>query len=153
MSLSAAGAQWSVASRCTTELSLEKLQAIASPLAEYVNELDMKYISISGGLGSHIEFDSKRGRTFQNLASMLYCCEEVDLRRTPSAIQLEKWLNGSEGPTDTFKTRMEHTLSSLLVITSDNALNKGFTKFSAKVSPAEFVFIGILFSPALNRPI
>jgi len=122
----------------------EKLQAIASPLADYVNELDMKYISISGGLGSHIEFDSKRGRTFQNLASMLYCCEEVDLRRTPSAIQLEKWLNGSEGPTDTFRDRMERTLSSLLEITSDNALNKGFTRFSAKVSPAEFVFIGVL---------
>jgi len=130
------------------------LQAIASPLADYVNELDMKYISISGGLGSHVEFDTKRGRTFQNLASMLYCCEDVDLRRTPSAIQLEKWLGGPKGPTHTFRSRMERTLSSLLEITSDKALNKGFTGFSAKVSPAEFVFIGIenIFS-LLNEPI
>ena len=132
--------------RYTAKLSSEKLQAIASPLADYVNELDMKYISINGGLGSHIEFDSKRGRTFQNLASMLYCCEDADLRRTPSAPQLEKWLTGPKGPTRPFRARMERTLSSLLEITSDQALNKGFTGFSAKVSPAEFVFIGTLFS-------
>ncbi|KAH9034821.1 hypothetical protein EDB85DRAFT_1863556 [Lactarius pseudohatsudake] len=122
----------------------EKLQAISSPLAEYVNELDMKYVSISGGLGSRVEFDAKRGRIFQNLASMLYCCEDVDLRRTPSAVQLEKWLSGPKEPTNAFRDRMERTLSSLLVITSDKALNKGFTGFSAKVSPAEFVFIGVL---------
>ena len=123
-------------------------------MADYLNELDMKYVSISGGLGSHVEFDSKRGRTFQNLASMLYCCEDVDLRRTPSAIQLEKWLNGPKGPTRIFRSRMERTLSSLLEITSDKALNKGFTGFSAKVSPAEFVFIGneMSFFSALTGP-
>ena len=120
----------------------EKLQAIASPWADFVNELDMKYISISGGLSSHVEFDMKRGRTFQNLASMLYCCEEVDLRRTPSAIQLERWLNDPVGPTNTFKSRVERMLSNLLEIACDVALNRGFTGFSAKVSPAEFVFIG-----------
>jgi hypothetical protein len=122
----------------------EKLQAIASPWADYLNELDVKYISISGGLSSHIEFDMKRGRTFQNLASMLYCCEEVDLQRTPSAVQLEKWLNELKGPSKVFKSRVERMLSNLLEIASDTALNKGFTGFSAKVSPAEFVFIGVL---------
>jgi hypothetical protein len=122
----------------------EKLQAIASPWAGYVNELDMKYISISGGLASHVQFDMKRGRTFQNLAAMLYCCEEVDLQRTPSAIQLERWLDVPQGPSRTFKSRVERMLSNLLEIASDKALNKGFTGFSAKVSPAEFVFIGVL---------
>src|SRR5579863_704523 len=102
----------------------------------------MKYISISGGLASHVDFDTKRGRTFQNLASMLYCCEEVDLRRTPSAMQLEKWLSDLTGPSQTFKFRMERMLSNLLEIACDTSLNKGFTGFSAKVSPAEFVFIG-----------
>lgn len=125
------------------KLLAEKLQAIASPWADYVNELDMKYISISGGLASHVEFDMKRGRTFQNLASMLYCCEEVDLLRTPSAVQLERWLNEPQGPTRTFKSRVERMLSNLLEIASDNTLNKGFTGFTAKVSPAEFVFIGM----------
>ncbi len=112
-------------------------------MADYMNELDMKYVSIGGGLGSHMEFDSKRGRTFQNLASMMYCCEEVETRRTPSAIQLEKWLSKPIGPSRTFKSRVERTLSSLLEITSDKSLNKAFTGFSAKVSPAEFVFIGM----------
>ena len=102
----------------------------------------MKYVSISGGLASHVEFDMKRGRTFQNLASMLYCCQEVDLQRTPSAIQLERWLNEPQGVSRTFKSRVERMLSNLLEIASDQALNKGFTGFSAKVSPAEFVFIG-----------
>lgn len=120
----------------------EKLQAIASPWADYVNELDVKYISIGGGFSSHVEFDMKRGRTFQNLASMLYCCEEVDLQRTPSAVQLEKWLNDLKGPSNLFKARMERMLSNLLEIAQDEALNRGFTGFSAKVSPAEFVFIG-----------
>jgi hypothetical protein len=121
----------------------EKLQAISSPWAEYVNELDMKYISISGGLASHVAFDTKRGRTFQNLASMLYCCEEVDLQRTPSAMQLEKWLSEPTGPSRTFKYRAERMLSNLLEIACDTALNRGFTGFSAKVSPAELVFIGM----------
>lgn len=121
----------------------EKLQAISSPWAEYVNELDMKYISISGGLASHVDFDTKRGRTFQNLASMLYCCEEVDLRRTPSAMQLEKWLSEPTGPSRTFKFRVERMLSNLLEIACDTTLNRGFTGFSAKISPAEFVFIGM----------
>ncbi|KAF8492334.1 hypothetical protein F5888DRAFT_1729821 [Russula emetica] len=110
----------------------EKLQAIASPWADYVNELDMKYISISGGLSSH------------NLSSMLYCCEEVDLQRTPSALQLDRWLNELKGPSKMFQFRVERMLSNLLEIASDKALNKGFTGFSAKVSPAEFVFIGVL---------
>jgi hypothetical protein len=124
------------------KLSVEKLQAIASPWADYVNELDMKYISIGGGLGSHVEFDAKRGRTFQNIASMLYCCEEIDLQRTPSAPQLEKWLNGPREPSRTFKSRVERMLSNLLEIACDANLNLGFTGFSSKVSPAEFVFIG-----------
>jgi len=128
----------------------EKLQAIASPWADYVNELDMKYISIGGGLSSHVEFDMKRGRTFQNLASMLFCCEEVDLQRTPSALQLEKWLNEPKGPSKIFQSRVERMLSNLLEIASDKALNRGFTGFSAKVSPAEFVFIGTWSSPQLN---
>ncbi|KAI9456627.1 hypothetical protein F5148DRAFT_984387 [Russula earlei] len=122
----------------------EKLQAIASPWADYVNELDMKYISISGGLASHVEFDTKRGRTFQNIASMLYCCQDVDLRRTPSAPQLERWLNDPDGPTRTFQFRVERMLSNLLEIACDKALNMAFTAFSAKVSPAEFVFIGVM---------
>jgi hypothetical protein len=129
------------------KLFAEKLQAIASPWADYVNELDMKYISINGGLASHVEFDMKRGRTFQNLASMLYCCQDVDLRRTPSAIHLERWLNELPGPSRTFKFRMERMLSNLLLIASDKALDKAFTGFSAKVSPAEFVFIGMWSLP------
>ena len=146
MSLSAAGTSDSLS--CGLRLSptrffQEKLQAISSAWADYVNELDMKYISISGGLASHVDFDTKRGRTFQNLASMLYCCEEVDLRRTPSSIQLERWLNEPTGPSQTFKFRMERMLSNLLDIACDTALNRGFTGFSAKVSPAEFVFIGM----------
>jgi hypothetical protein len=125
----------------------EKLQAIASPWADYVNELDMKYISISGGLSSHVEFDMKRGRTFQNLSAMLYCCEEVDLQRTPSAVQLERWLDEPKGPSRIFKSRMERMLSNLVEVAGDKALNQGFTGFSAKVSPAEFVFIGMWSSP------
>jgi hypothetical protein len=131
-------------------LFAEKLQAIASPWADYVNELDLKYISISGGLASHIEFDMKRGRTFQNLASMLYCCADVELRRTPSALQLDRWLSGPEGPSPVFKSRVEHILSNLLEIASDAALNMAFTGFSAKVSPAEFVFIGMWSLPQLE---
>ena len=112
-----------------------------------MNDLDMKYISIDGGLSSHVEFDMKRGRTFQNLASMLFCCEEVDLQRTPSAIQLERWLNEPKGPSKIFQSRVERMLSNLLEIARDKTLNKGFTGFSAKVSPAEFVFIGMWSSP------
>ncbi|KAI0268676.1 hypothetical protein BC834DRAFT_648169 [Gloeopeniophorella convolvens] len=122
----------------------EKLQAIASPRAAYVNELDSKFISINGGLASHVDFDARRGRTFQNLASVLYCCDDIDAKRTPSAIQLERWLSTPEAPSGALRERVENALSTLLEITADATLDKPFTGFSAKVSPAEFVFIGVL---------
>jgi hypothetical protein len=121
----------------------EKLQAIASPWAEYVHMLCKQYLFDDAGLVANVKFNTKRGRHFQNFASILYCCEDVNRLRTPSAAQLGKWLERPGQPSKSFQSQVERMFSDLLKISGDMTLNKGFTIFSAKVSPVEFVFIGM----------
>ena len=127
----------------TTNPPAEKLQAIMTPRSDYAKDLDTRFSSPGTGLATHVEFDRRRGRAFQNMASVLYLCEQVHLQRTPSAVQLEKWLSCLDEPSQTFKDKIECTLSNLRRIAQDEVLNKCFTAFPARVSPAEFIFIGM----------
>jgi hypothetical protein len=134
----------------TTNPPAEKLQAIMTPRSDYTKDLDTRYFSVGTSLAKHVEFDARRGRTFQNLASMLYLCEQVNLRRTPSASRLEKWLSCPDDPSQTFKDKIARTLSNLRRIAQDEVLNKCLTMFPARVSPAELVFIGMSLLPQLD---
>ncbi|KAI0063589.1 hypothetical protein BV25DRAFT_1824146 [Artomyces pyxidatus] len=124
----------------------EKMQAISSPWANWINELEGRYISVSGGLADLIQFATKRGRNFQNLASMAYCAlgADDDLRPVASAPKLTKWLNGTDGPTEGFKSKFNSALTRLLEIAPDDTLNQAFRKIEAKVAPVEFVYMGVL---------
>ena len=126
----------------STKPPAEKLQAIATPRSDYTKDLHTRYFSVGTSLANHVEFDGRRGCTFQNLASMLYLCEKVDLQRTPSAEQVEEWLSCPDELSQIFKVKIERMISDLRKIAQDVALNEGFTAFTARVSPAEFVFIG-----------
>ncbi|KAI9455043.1 hypothetical protein F5148DRAFT_1227339 [Russula earlei] len=64
------------------------------------------------------------------IGNRVVCCHR-DLRRRPSsAPQLERWLNDPDGPTRTFKFRVERMLSNLLEIACDKALDMAFMAFS-----------------------
>ena len=123
----------------------EKLQAIASPWADYITHLEKTHVTIDGGLVDQIAFDDTRGRAFQNVAQLVYCCSGLPAaQRVPTAAKLDKWLNAPEErpPTAAFQDSMGAVLGRLWELARSSELDAPFRKFKAKISPVEFVFIG-----------
>ncbi|KAH9953921.1 hypothetical protein BGW80DRAFT_1191479 [Lactifluus volemus] len=127
--------------------SAEKLQAIASPWANYITHLEKTHVTIDGGLVDQIAFDDTRGRAFQNVAQLVYCCSGLPANQyVPTAAKLDKWLNAPGGgrPTEAFQDAMAVVLGRLWEIARDPELDAPFRRFTAKIAPIEFVFIGVL---------
>ncbi|KAH9962556.1 hypothetical protein BGW80DRAFT_864202 [Lactifluus volemus] len=125
--------------------SAEKLQAIASPWANYITHLEKTHVTIDGGLVDQIAFDDTRGRAFQNVAQLVYCCSGLPANQyVPTAAKLDKWLNapGGSRPTEAFQDAMAVVLGRLWEIARDPELDAPFRRFTAKIAPIEFVFIG-----------
>ena len=130
----------------------EKLQAISSPWADYITHLEKTHLTIDGGLIDKISFDDSRGRAFQNIAQLVYCCAGLPAtQRIPTAAKLEKWLTSQdERPSAAFTYAMADVLGRLWELAGSEELDAPFRKFKAKVAPVEFVYIGALthFPPA-----
>lgn len=124
----------------------EKLQAIASPLADFIGELDARYINCDNGLTTIIDVDMRRGRDFQTLAQFVYCCWFYPERMAPSAPKMEQWLSNDEEPDGVFKTAMKEALTKFWHIGDTKSLNYPFTRIQKRVAPIEFVFIGELLT-------
>jgi hypothetical protein len=129
----------------------EKLQAISSPWANYITLLEKTHLTIDGGLVDKISFDDSRGRAFQNIAQLVYCCAGLPAtQRIPTAAKLEKWLTSKdEYPSSAFKHAMADVLGRLWELACNRELDAPFRKIKVKVSPVEFVFIG---TPPLRSP-
>ena len=128
----------------------EKLQAISSHWANYITHLEKTHVTIDGGLVDVITFDDTRGRAFQNVAQLVYCCEGLpSAQRIPSAAKLEKWLTApDEQPSATFRDAMGAVLDRLWELARSAEYDAAF-RLKAKVSPVEFVFIGNVRLPTL----
>ncbi|KAK2466267.1 hypothetical protein APHAL10511_001909 [Amanita phalloides] len=122
----------------------EKLQAISSPWANWISELEMRHVSVDGGLSSRFEWDTKRGRDFQNIAHFVYCCDGLPNEYLPTTQKLEKWLARVDPPGEQFKNEIDDTLRELWMIAKEKQHNKGFTAIGKRLAPVEFVFIGVL---------
>ncbi|KAI0771741.1 hypothetical protein BC629DRAFT_1291594 [Irpex lacteus] len=124
----------------------EKLQAHTSPRADYITQLVSSFIisDVDMGIAEYVEFDTSRGRGFQAVAQMSYCCNNLPRQHFPSGRQLDEWLKKNEMPGDAFKGALEESLGMFKVIASTPGLNAGFKEVKNRVAPAEFVFIGIL---------
>jgi hypothetical protein len=121
----------------------EKLQAIASPWAEWVSELETKHVICDGGLAQVLEWDTKRGRDFQCLAHFVYCCEGFpEQHLLPTAAKMEKWLTREDSPPHGFKGTINDVLTMFYYISSTPRFNKGFKLIDKRLAPVEFVFIG-----------
>jgi hypothetical protein len=128
----------------------EKLQAISSPWADYITHLEKTHLTIDGGLIDKISFDDSRGRAFQNVAQLVYCCAGLPAtQRIPTAAKLEKWLTSQdERPSSAFTYAMADVLGRLWELAGSEELDAPFRKFKAKVAPVEFVYIGTPPAPA-----
>ena len=104
------------------------------------------HVTIDGGLVDQIAFDDTRGRAFQNVAQLVYCCAGLPAaQRVPTASKLEKWLMASdERPSAAFQDAMGAVLSRLWEIARSDELDAAFRRFKAKIAPVEFVYIGVL---------
>ncbi|KAF8640100.1 hypothetical protein AX17_001338 [Amanita inopinata Kibby_2008] len=122
----------------------EKLQAISSPWSDWISQLETKFVTVEDGLGSKFEWDTKRGRDFQNIAHFVYCCDALPDEQLPTTQKLEKWLSRVDAPGDQFKSAIDSALREMWCIAEDSQLNKGFTAIGKRLAPVEFVFIGVL---------
>ncbi|KAH7913136.1 hypothetical protein BJ138DRAFT_1059555 [Hygrophoropsis aurantiaca] len=122
----------------------EKLQAISSPWAEWISDLEARHVTSEQGLGVVVQWDTKRGRDFQCIAQFVYCCDGLPDHLLPTAQKLEKWLIRVDSPPPTFKTQMNDVLKAFWHIANTDGLNAAFKKVEKRVAPVEFVFIGIL---------
>jgi hypothetical protein len=121
----------------------ERLQAISSPWAAWIGNLESQFVSAENGLANVLQWDTKRGRDFQCIAQLIYCCDNIPNQTGPPSMQkLSKWLLREDQPPETFKSRINEVLTSFRHIASSADLNSAFIKITARVAPVEFVFIG-----------
>lgn len=126
----------------------EKLQASDSPMATWIALLSRKSLTSEDGLSTRISVDLKRGRDFQSLAQLVYCCYGIPDRRVPSAQKLDEWISQPIEPTHEFKNAMNGVLATFWYLADEARFNKGFVRFKERVAPVEFVFIGTSFMVA-----
>ncbi|EPQ57689.1 hypothetical protein GLOTRDRAFT_37727, partial [Gloeophyllum trabeum ATCC 11539] len=122
----------------------EKLQAISSPWGSWISQLQTKWVVPETGLGGVLDWDIKRGRDFQNLASMIYICDNLPGHTVPTPQKLEPWLDNHKPPPQSFKEQIEDVLTEMWYIASTPSLSYCFQKPKSRVAPVEFVFIGVL---------
>ena len=124
-------------------LIIEKLAAISSPFADWITSLDTKHIRDEhDGLAECINWDSRRGKHFQNLAQMILCIENLPQRTSPTTQKLSNWLRREDPPSQSLREQIERVLNKYWVIAKTKKLRAPFEDHSKLVSPIEFVFIG-----------
>jgi len=126
----------------------EKLQAISSPRAEWVSTLQAMFVNSDGGLSDTLHWVVSRGRDFQGVAQLCYCCWNLPSFSSPTVSKLEKWLVTSGEPSKQFKKQVQQVLEKFIDL-ADN-YPKGFTGIKERVAPVEFLFIGLLLAKMRN---
>ena len=121
----------------------EKLQASATRRADFIRLLSTKRVVQEEGLSSKIDFDLRRARDFQALAQLMYLCDGIPEPRVPSPQKLDEWLNRPEDLAPEFKAQVDGALQAFWHIANEKAFNMGFVQVTQRVSPVEFVFIGM----------
>ena len=99
---------------------------------------------MDGGLSEVLEWDTKRGRDFQNIAHMVFCCDGLPEELLPTAQKIEKWISRTDKPPEQFKADIEEVLTAFWRIASNKKYNEAFTKITQRIAPVEFIFIGKL---------
>ncbi len=120
----------------------EKLQAIASPWADWISVLDAQFVNNDDGITNGMNVDMRRGRNFQSLAQMVYCCHGIPEQLIPSAQKMEVWVSNTEHPEEGFKRAISDVLTEYWHLAHTSGLDDAFAKIKQRVAPIEFVFIG-----------
>ncbi|KAG6869262.1 hypothetical protein C0993_000015 [Termitomyces sp. T159_Od127] len=123
----------------------EKLQALSSPWAHWIRELERRHVGVEGGLATVLEWDTKRGRDFQNIAYLVCCCDFLPAKEEmPTATSMMKWIEREDPPTEQFKNDIRDVLLDFWNIGNDKNLNYGLKNIGSRLAPVEFIFVGVL---------
>ncbi|KAF4602039.1 hypothetical protein EYR40_005240 [Pleurotus pulmonarius] len=129
----------------------EKLQAISSPWGSWISSLESKHVHIENGLRDLFQWDVARGRDFQNIAHLIYCCDKLETegrQEVPTATKIDQWLRRTDEPDPRFQRQINNVLDFMTYLAGKDAkrdgLVNGFTAMGKRVAPVEFVFIGVL---------
>jgi hypothetical protein len=106
----------------------------------WINELLQIYIHSDGGLLEYVKWDCKRGRDFQGLSFMIYCCDNVGGQPCPTTPRVTQWLDRVDAPSKTFKQELQTTLSNFLRLAM--SYKPTFQNYGKSLAPVEFVYIG-----------
>jgi hypothetical protein len=106
----------------------------------WINDLAHIYIHSEGGLLEYVKWDCKRGRDFQGLSFMVYCCDDVTGHLIPNTRRVELWLDRVDAPSKTFKSEIQTTLSNLMRLAT--SYRATFQNIGKSLAPVEFVYIG-----------
>ena len=88
----------------------------------------------------------KRGRDFQSLAQLVYCCDNYPEHSTPTAQKMEQWVSRAQAPSPAFKTAIGNVLTKFWYLADSPEYNQAFKNIHKRVAPIEFVFIGGSYS-------
>ncbi|KAF9567353.1 hypothetical protein CPC08DRAFT_703258 [Agrocybe pediades] len=121
----------------------EKLQAISSPWAQWITQLEARHVTHEDGLAVQLVWDTTRARDFQNIAYMVYCCDNYPKETLPNAKNLEKWLSREDKPPKQFQQDMDDVLRGLWVLATTSEYDAAL-KMPQRISPVEFIFIGVV---------
>ncbi|KAI0768751.1 hypothetical protein BD413DRAFT_614251 [Trametes elegans] len=129
----------------------ERLQAIVSSRQDWVCELEARFITMEGGLTQLIDVDVARGKDFQLIAQLVFCCEQYPAHSLPTAKSLENWLLRTDEPPQSLKDKLIKVLTAFWHIANTEETNYPFKSMKKRVSPAEFVFTGVLIFVLLDH--
>lgn len=110
----------------------------------WIAQLEDQHVAVDGGLSYVLEWDTKRGRDFQDIAHMVFCCDGLPDELLPTAQKMEKWISRVDNPPAQFKINIEEVLTAFWRIASNKRYNEAFTKITQRLAPVEFIFIGKL---------
>ncbi|KAJ7638889.1 hypothetical protein FB45DRAFT_904165 [Roridomyces roridus] len=104
----------------------EKWATIVSPWTEWITKLENRHVSIEGGLSQLLDWDTKRGREFSNVAQMVYICDgHPNSENVPTAPKMQNWLARMDPPGEKFKKDVDDAMTEYCHLASDPDLNSG----------------------------
>ncbi|KAF7352721.1 hypothetical protein MVEN_01238300 [Mycena venus] len=111
---------------------------------KFMASLNAIIAASEGGLSFELNWDTKRGRQFQNVAHFVYCCDGYPGdENVPTRQKMDKWLSRTDPPGEQFKHDINEALTEFGRIAANPSL-RGFATVAPRMAPIEFVFIGVL---------
>lgn len=122
----------------------EKLQAIGSPLADFVHEIHNQYSSLS------LIMDNKRAQPFQLITQSLHMIETEPEKFNASHTNISKYLKEDREVPENLKTLSRQVYSII-----DKMINVNVELFwqDHKLSPVEFIFLTYIIAKLPKLPI